>query len=217
MQKIQKFKQGNPETVRRMNEIVEALNTLIAISGDDYVRVTKNSAGTSLGLNINKIIQKVPKNIGKGGGAKLKFAKVIKTLQRADPVEDIEARHYYRIRPLNESYEEYDSAKTYAKDAVVLFSDTKYKAIRDVPKGIEPNNPAYWSELDDLKADVKHTDEDLLYTTPWFMPDEIVQYESADEGEDVDCHLLHTVTNCRKDGHYSFMWCKEKERAMAVF
>ena len=58
---IQPFTQGHPATVRKLNDIIRAVNALDNISGDGLVQVQKTGYGLAIGLNIAGLHKHIPR------------------------------------------------------------------------------------------------------------------------------------------------------------
>jgi len=78
---IDKFVDGPPETVRRLNLIVEACNAFKNLQGDDLIRAFHTSFGATLRLNIDEVYRRMPKyNDGGGDGAPVSIAEVTEAI-----------------------------------------------------------------------------------------------------------------------------------------
>jgi hypothetical protein len=63
------FFQGNSEFVRKLNLMVREINSLMRMQGDPFIRVASNAAGTTIRLNVEEVIRRIPKfGLGGGGG-----------------------------------------------------------------------------------------------------------------------------------------------------
>lgn len=72
---LKRFSKGPIETVVMLNELVDALNNLLNINGDVFIRVNNTPVGTTLRLNVDEIIRRVPKyGTGGGGGTQIRKA-----------------------------------------------------------------------------------------------------------------------------------------------
>lgn len=58
---IQKFTQGNPLTVQRLNELVSALNRINNFSGDACIKVKRCEGGYSIGLDMDQVNARIIK------------------------------------------------------------------------------------------------------------------------------------------------------------
>lgn len=71
---LQRFTRGHPETVRRLNALVDAVNQLNHMTGDGLVTVKRTPGGLVLGANIPAIQEKIPQLSGIGGGSLVRKA-----------------------------------------------------------------------------------------------------------------------------------------------
>ena len=72
---IERFTQGNPDTVRKMNEIIEAGNNLARTTGDGFVIVKHGINGaTTINLSMNELKARFM-NFGGAGDAVRAFVK----------------------------------------------------------------------------------------------------------------------------------------------
>ena len=69
--KIDRFTQGKPDTVRKINEIVDAVNSLLHMTGDGFVNVQRSPTGTTLSLSMNELKTRF---MNFGGGTQLRRA-----------------------------------------------------------------------------------------------------------------------------------------------
>ncbi len=63
---IQPFTKGNPDAVRKMNEIIDAVNNLARMTGDGFVNVKHGiNGGTTFSLSMNELKARMM-NFGEG-------------------------------------------------------------------------------------------------------------------------------------------------------
>lgn len=62
------FVQGPAELVRKLNLMVQEINSLMSMQGDSFIRASSNAAGTTLRLDIGEVIKRVPRYRDSGGG-----------------------------------------------------------------------------------------------------------------------------------------------------
>ena len=62
------FVQGNSELVRKLNLLVNELNSLRRMQGGPFIRIVSTPSGTTFRLNIDEVVRRVPKFKGSGGG-----------------------------------------------------------------------------------------------------------------------------------------------------
>ncbi len=65
---VERFLTGKPETVRKLNALVDAVKSLQNINGDIFIRTANTPAGTTIRLNIAAVLERIMKNSGGGGG-----------------------------------------------------------------------------------------------------------------------------------------------------
>ena len=70
---VERFLTGKPETVRKLNALVDAVKSLQNINGDVFIRAASTPAGTTVRLNIAAVLERIMKNSG-GGGIALRRA-----------------------------------------------------------------------------------------------------------------------------------------------
>ncbi len=64
MKKLEKFTGGDRAVRRKLNALVDAVNSLTGIKGDGYIQVADTVDGPKLRLSLNKLIPKIPKKYG---------------------------------------------------------------------------------------------------------------------------------------------------------
>jgi len=93
---IKRFTKGNVETVRRMNELVDAINRELDMSGDEFIRLTNNQAGITFRLNIPGLRKRLGNKIGGGGGggsssgATIQFAEITQAVDETETEYEVE-------------------------------------------------------------------------------------------------------------------------------
>ena len=65
---VQPFTSGPPELVAKLNEMVRIINQLENMTGDGLVRVNQTTGGRSLSLNVDGLLQRLPKESAGSGG-----------------------------------------------------------------------------------------------------------------------------------------------------
>jgi len=73
---LRPFVEGDPELVRKMNEIIQVVNNFNKMTGDTYVQCNRSENGTIIRTNIDAILARVPWKPG-GYGGLYRRAKVI--------------------------------------------------------------------------------------------------------------------------------------------
>ena len=63
---LRPFVEGDPELIRKMNELIYAINNFNKMVGDPLIKVNRTEQGTALSIDMNAIIQRIPKRIGVG-------------------------------------------------------------------------------------------------------------------------------------------------------
>ncbi len=59
---IEKFTGGKDSVRTKLNQLVDAVNSLLSLSGDEFIRVQRTAlGGVSLSLSINSILPRIPK------------------------------------------------------------------------------------------------------------------------------------------------------------
>ncbi len=77
---LQRFTSGPAETVERLNELVDALNQVLAITGDPFIRTASSpSGGTTLRLNIDEVLRRVMRYRNVGGSGAMPRRAFVKT------------------------------------------------------------------------------------------------------------------------------------------
>lgn len=72
---IRRFSQGNANTIIRMNELVDAVNSLNNVVGDGLIKVKRTNSGYTLSLNMDGVNARVIKQRS-GGGTQVRRAKI---------------------------------------------------------------------------------------------------------------------------------------------
>ncbi len=65
---LNRFTEGNAETVSMLNSMVDAVNSLLNLNGDIFIRAVNTPAGTTVRLNIDEVLLRIMKNNRGGGG-----------------------------------------------------------------------------------------------------------------------------------------------------
>jgi len=130
---LERFTKGNPETVRRLNAIVRAVNQLNRMTGDGMVNVSRTPAGLGLTINIHAIQEKIPQS---GGGSDIETVSVVRDLKYDDPDREyptgctwgtpgnswpLEDQKYYIVRLESDTTENYNPSTTYGEGDYCLF------------------------------------------------------------------------------------------------
>jgi len=143
--------------------------------------------------------------------ANLKKARIVKTLQRADPTASpaLNERAYYVIELVGSEIPDWSStAPGYFEGDEVKYppasDDYKvYTCTQDIPanmvSSIIPTSTSHWAESADseIKAGVFGYYETLLGTAPWFQVDSVhtvLSYDDPNHPEDWTWWLLRTVS-----------------------
>lgn len=58
---FEKFKGGDPNVRRKLNDMVEFLNRLQNLQGDDLISISESPGGVSVNLSMRKLLPKIPK------------------------------------------------------------------------------------------------------------------------------------------------------------
>lgn len=74
MNNINRFTQGNPETVRRLNQLVDALNSINNFVGDGLIKVQRSPNGYAFSLNMDGVNARIIKQRGGSGGTQVRRA-----------------------------------------------------------------------------------------------------------------------------------------------
>lgn len=182
---LQPFKQGPPDLVKRMNEIIDAVNSLLNMSGDGMVKVKRSPLGMALSISPQMVAQRIPKP---RAGAGLQYATISTYItfgdDEAEPVID-EVLVYQCI--LGRIFV-HDPAKDYSigNRSWVPNADNEYAS--DFYRCIEPNtgaappNVTYWEkiepedyrEINILSAEINGDTADLRKYIPWFAAGMII-------------------------------------------
>jgi hypothetical protein len=68
MNNIAPFTQGNAMTIRRLNQIVEAVNRVNNFTGDQCIKITRGRDGYTISLVMDQVNARIIKNRGGGSG-----------------------------------------------------------------------------------------------------------------------------------------------------
>ncbi len=72
---VERFLTGKPETIRKLNLLVDAVKSLQNLNGDIFIRTANTSAGTTIRLNIAAVLERIMKNTGGGNDVRRAFVK----------------------------------------------------------------------------------------------------------------------------------------------
>lgn len=193
------------------------------LSGEDKRRVQRSVSHTERHIDRDRIRKR---NRSGGGGTNKVYARIVSTLQRADPAAEppIRAQDYYEIELLRYTIEQWSATHGvyYVGDKVKYTVDDVVKIFeckREHPSSLSrpPTNTTYWQESTYKKAWVFGYSGDLLQTAPWFQPDDIVEvvnYEDA-RWADREWWIMETVVRIEEgtgaDKIASLHWVQEDE------
>ncbi len=59
---VERFLTGKPETVRKLNLLVDAIKSLQSLNGDIFIRAANTSIGTTVRLNFPAVLERIMKN-----------------------------------------------------------------------------------------------------------------------------------------------------------
>ena len=68
MQQLKKFTQGPPELVKKLNDMVDAVNQMQNLIGDGVIKVQNTVRGKTIGLDINQVRKRMSKSSSSGDG-----------------------------------------------------------------------------------------------------------------------------------------------------
>lgn len=71
---LKRFSQGPVETVVMLNQLVDALNNLLIMEGDSFIRINNTTVGTTFRFNVDEVIRRTMKYGSGGGGGKIDIA-----------------------------------------------------------------------------------------------------------------------------------------------
>lgn len=72
---ITPFTSGPTELVNKLNEMVRIVNNLENMTGDGVVKVNQTTAGRALSLNVDGLLQRLPKESGGGTAIRIAYCK----------------------------------------------------------------------------------------------------------------------------------------------
>lgn len=72
---IAPFRNGPPETVAKMNEIIKAVNSFTELTGDGIIQTRHTPAGTAIGLSIPKLRRRLVHGRAVPGVVRLAYVK----------------------------------------------------------------------------------------------------------------------------------------------
>ncbi len=96
---VERFLTGKPETVRKLNALVDAVKSLQNLNGDVFIRAANTPAGTTLRLNFAAVLERIMKNSGGDSGSSfiVKIAEVTIALTHGTDSADIDEYTVQRI------------------------------------------------------------------------------------------------------------------------
>jgi len=110
---LQKFRSGPTVTVRRLNQMVDAINALHRLTGDGLIETVKTPEGHTLRLNMERVKERMPRHRLATG---LSYATIETTPTVGDPVSAppvaASSKYTLKLLPLSETPEldtEYDA------------------------------------------------------------------------------------------------------------
>ena len=226
---LSSFTGGKDDVRHKLNEMVDAINLLRNMSGDQYVTVSQDVLGFTVRLNTDMVLPLIAKT---GGGAdfELLWAEVVVGLSYADPPAS--GSSTYRLRLLTDTTEAWESGDDYALDAEVLGDDNlKYYCITASGSGTysptSAQGPTYWTvetEIEVTKAVgyQGHSDTDLRNYDNWFEVGAVVPVAEVDadglsSGSNTEWFILLAQQYCGDETDASLRHNEDEERQMAVW
>ena len=75
---ITPFKQFNSKIIAKLNLLLHAFNKLNNMRGDEFIKVKRSGAGTTINMDLAKVRQRVAKNGGTGSGGSSVYGKTVR-------------------------------------------------------------------------------------------------------------------------------------------
>ena len=82
--RIRELIRGPAVLVKRINEIIAAVNTLNNMTGDGYIQVKKTARGVGIQLSVDRLLPRIPRMSGNGISINIKWFKL--SVVNADPM-----------------------------------------------------------------------------------------------------------------------------------
>jgi len=223
---IQNFTRGPGRTVAHLNDIVQAVNTLMRFHGDGIIQTVKTPQGHSIKLDINQLVARIPK-VG-GGSLGVTWARVVRGLQYADPDGDPpEGYRQYKLVPAAATA--YDTATSFSVGDVIYLtnivdevSEMRVYTCLQPCQGVEPPNAAYWLADTEIQPFAVGTESSGYSASNSDMRDFVRWYHVGDivplyikTGIYYFAQEMTPVVN--SSGEKSVSWNADEQRLMAVY
>jgi len=226
MMAISKFSKGPTIAVRKLNEVIAQVNSLLCISGDNFIKVQKTAAGLGLRLNYEEIIRRMPKSVG-STSTLLVLAEVISMPSYPDPTADESSpeyagRNYYTCRLISSQYAAWSSSTAYLINQYATYAEKLYKAKRN-NNNCQPDICGDdWEEMEEIKIEYAIGSENipaaLTNCVPWFEVGEIVPlFSKVIEGTGTRYYILQTLMYAGEPEDATLRYNPDLKISQAVF
>ena len=229
---IEDFIGGGSDLNRKLNDLARTVNALDNMTGDGFVQVNKTLAGTSITLNIPKVLERMPTFGGSGSGTAA-WAVIIEMPSYPDPMasQDSEAylgRGWYTVRLVGSTLNVWNVATAYLADAIVVYpedSALSYKAKRNNLNAVPDTSPDDWEQMEDIRiqyaigaeATDDDTARDIRNCVPWFTVGQIIPLVSRTVNSSTRYYIKQTLAFTGEPEDSSIRFDDVRKITQAVF
>lgn len=143
-----------------------------------------------------------------------------------DPPEDPDGQSYYIVRPIETSYDIWESGENYIVCNHVAYptiNDSCYHCIVDCPNSTTPppEDPTHWEISEEIKIEYvlggeQSPTKDIRNCVPWYEVGEVVPYISRLVGENTRYYLYEPFYTGEEEDS-SLRYNPDEKRTAAVF
>ena len=174
---IPKFTNGD-ETATRLNSIIDAIEALGNMTGDEFINVNHTTGGVSISFN------KLP--FAGGGSAGLRYVEIVEMPSYPDleadettEPEEYSGRSWYTARLLASEYEAWSGVTQYLTGDNATVDDILYVALRDNINMPPASSPDDWEKAEEIRVQYVYgydsdNSKDIRDFVPWFEKGETV-------------------------------------------
>ncbi len=242
---LDKFTQGHPDTIGKLNRITDSLNNINSFGTDSFIKVIKTSAGITFRLDIDKLKERLAYG-GRGGGASpaITWAQVVSQPSYADPsavpsTEEFNGRSWYTCRLVGATYSDWNGLTVYSPGQQVTYlgagdeisslytATSAHDGVNPFPDAIpgEIVGSGYWAKSEEIRVQyvigneqqLNNLDLDIRDHIPWFRVREIIPIISRVVDSATRYYIYQTLIYGGVPEHSSLRWNSDRQIAMAVF
>ena len=234
MKDLDRFTRGHVETIRKMNLIIDSINNLNTMRTDSFVIMNNTPGGITLGLNIDRVKERLAYLRGRGGKT-LIWAEVIEqpsypNREADSSSEAYSGRGWYTCRLTSDTTAAWADNTVYIAGDIRIWTlaeggdDGKYIVLAshtsDKQAGIMPAS-GLWEKSEEIRVEYAlghdNDDIDIRDCVPWIEVSEIVPVTSSSHSGSTRYYFRQTLIYGGNQIDSTLRYNPEKNRTQAVF